>query len=184
MALPLANSFNGGTDGTTLTSGAGGNTATSGSYLDIVSAGTGATLAFSAGTGAHGSMSCQCATGSTSTTSYVGWSTSLGTVTSHYGRLYFDLSTFTGTNTGPLVAFKTGSGSWNGCLQLMSTGYLRIQLPSYAEGIWQSAATLSAATQYRLEWKLVNSTTAGGLSVSYYLGDAATAVERSPPPST
>lgn len=175
MALPLATSFDGGTDTTALTSGSGGNTATSGSYLDVVSAGTGATCAFSAGTGAHGSMSCKCATGATSTTSYVAWNTSFGTQTTHYGRLYFTVSTLTGLTQGPLVAFKTGSGSWNGCIQLMSTGYLRLQLPSYATG-WQSAA-LSATTTYRLEWKLVNSTTVGGLSVSYYLGDSTTAVE-------
>ena len=174
---PLFNSFAGGTAGVTLAGGGGGNTGgVSGDYFDIVSVGAGGTVAFSATGAVDSPLSCEVATGSAAAPAYVGWSGSFGTQTAHYGRVYLNLTSLPGNGTA-FVAFRTGSGSWNGCIQLTAAGHLLIQLPSYATNVWTSAAALSTATEYRIEWNLVCSTTTGGLSVSYYAGESTTAIE-------
>ena len=80
------NNAEGGSSGTTVTTGNSG--AGSGNAFDVVSLGTGTSLTFDNTVAAHGSLAYEFATTSTSATSVVEWSTSAGTQTTIYYRAY------------------------------------------------------------------------------------------------
>jgi hypothetical protein len=83
MALPLANSFEGGTSGTTITTGNSGGA--SGNAFDSIAIGTSCTCAFSA-LSVHGSFSMSVSTAGTAAQTYAQWSTALGSQTALFGR--------------------------------------------------------------------------------------------------
>ena len=81
----LLNSFEGGTSGTTITTGNSGGA--SGNAFDVINLGSGATLAFDAAQAAFGTLSCKTATGASATSS-AEWSTSMGTLGQVWFRAY------------------------------------------------------------------------------------------------
>jgi hypothetical protein len=83
---PLKNSFEGGSNGTTITTGNSG-TAPDDAF-DNVSTGTGATTAFDNTQAAHGTLSAKIATAATSTTSYLEWSASFPNPATRWFRAY------------------------------------------------------------------------------------------------
>lgn len=83
----LANSFEGGTSGTTVSLANSGGT--SGNAFDVVNVGTATTVAFDNAHSAHGGLSCQLATAATSASAFVSWTTSMGSQATAWFRSYF-----------------------------------------------------------------------------------------------
>lgn len=86
----LLNSFEGGTNGTTISAANSGGS--SGNAFDNVSVGLNATLTYDNAHAAHGGLAGKPATTSSSTTSIVVWSTSMGTKTQLWFRMYVYLT--------------------------------------------------------------------------------------------
>src|ERR1700689_2217935 len=85
-AFRFPNDAEGGTSGVTVTTGNSGGT--SGSAFDSVFVGTAATLAFDNSEAAHGLLSYKVATGTTSTTSLLEWTTTAGNQRTVWFRAY------------------------------------------------------------------------------------------------
>lgn len=85
MALPLTNSAEGGSDETTVTTGNSGGT--SGNAWDVVTTSTGS-IVYDNARAAHGAFSYRFTNGSPATVMGVRWSTSIGSFTEIWGRLY------------------------------------------------------------------------------------------------
>src|SRR5712672_1763560 len=96
MALPLANNAEGGSNGTTVSNANSGGT--SGNAWDLISVVTGGVCQFSNTSPAHGSLCYAFSTGATAGSSLIGWTTSVGTTTTLYGRAYYKI-TGTSPNT-------------------------------------------------------------------------------------
>jgi hypothetical protein len=176
MALPVSNSFEGGTNGTTITSANSGGT--SGQAFDAIGSGTGTTVAFSS-TSMHGSLGAVLAVGSTAAGANLQWSsTSLGTISAtSWGRIYFSLSSLTLTGDA-ILAFYSGS-TFGGGIQVggASAGKLNFQNTAFGQTN-TFTTTLTASTWYRLEWQVTpGASAAGNLVAVLYAGDATTALE-------
>ena len=180
----LTQSFEHGTNGTTLTGGSGGNTAGTGdSFLDSVTIGTGGTLAFSSAFAAHGLLSAKAATGATAAGTYMTWSTSLGSVTTLYGRIYLNLSAAPAA-TDAIIQFRDGAGGWAGGIQLTTGLQLAVQDTVFTT-LNTLTTVLATGTWYRVEWKLAASgASAGQVTVSLYAGDNTVPAETWTSPGT
>ena len=172
----LTNSFEGGTNGTGLIGGAGGNTGgASGNFVDAVVTGVSTTIQFSNAQAAHGTLSCAVAS-PTGNSGWFGWSTSLGSVTKLYGRVYLYFSSLPSAtikliaceDTGSGIAFEIGvnsSGNW-------------IAYDSNQSVLYTSTSVISSATWVRFEWNLVSGQGNGQVTVRYYATkDSVTATE-------
>lgn len=133
-SLTLLNNAEGGTNGTTVTTGNSGGA--SGNAFDVISMGAGTTLAFDNAQIMHGALAYKVATGSTVTTALEEWTSSGGTQTTIFYRIYCyvppgELATAawrpfaaraTGGHAGSLL-FQT-----NGTVQLsIGTGFSAVQ---------------------------------------------------------
>ena len=168
----LTNSLEGGTNGTTITTANSGGT--SGNAADTVNHSSG-TLQFSSSAAMHGSLGFVAATGATATNESFEWNTSLGTVTTHYGRAYIKLSAAPGSNDA-VVFFENSSGTFAGGIQVTTGRVLSVQNASFGTaGTFTTAMTVG--TYYRIEWELISSTTVGQIVLNLYVGDSATATE-------
>jgi hypothetical protein len=107
----LTNSAEGGTNGTTLTGGSGGNTGgASGDYFDSVTTVASGTLAFdNAESDPHGSLSIKVATGATAGQSMVAWSTQMGSQTTVWFRIYLYYSALPTVQSRIFSAIQTAS---------------------------------------------------------------------------
>lgn len=166
----ISNSAEGGTHGTTVTTGNSGGA--SGTACSLVTVGTGNTITFSTAGASHGSMGYAASFG-TSTNGFLVWPF----VTS--GRLvmrfYFKLDTL--PSALDHLSYFRGSGNMGG-LGITSTNKLRL-IDASANLISGSTATnaLSAGVWYRAEVAVTKGTTTsnGRLEYAYYLGDSTTA---------
>lgn len=122
MALPLVNSLEGGSNGTTITAGNSGGA--SGNAFDVFTVATGITLRYSSAQSAHGGLSMEVATGATGTTAWCGWQTALGSQTDLYGRIYLRLSAAPTANDA-IVRFVNGA-TVLGFLQITTARILRL----------------------------------------------------------
>ncbi len=165
----LSNSFEGGSNGTTLTAANSGGT--SGSKFNTVSCSGGAAT-YTSTTPGKGSLSGRFAPSTSAC--YVQWSSSsIPTTTTSYGRMYVNLTP--GGNTVVLAKLATSAGGRDAQIEINTSGKLTIY---DANNTKQATFTNSFPTGWvRIEWTLVNSTTAGSLSVSMYSGDSASAIE-------
>jgi hypothetical protein len=152
----LTNSFEGGTNGTTITTGNSGGA--SGNAFDVVNNGSGATTAFDSTRAAHGSLSCQIATSATSANSYVQWNTSMGSQAQVWFRLYLYFTANPAANTR-IAQF--GSGSAGAFLRLTSSGTIAVVNLNGGAVITTTSASIPLGTWFRVEGFVLMSATVG-----------------------
>lgn len=170
----LTNSFEGGTNTTTLTAGSGGNTGgSSGSFFDVVTA-TGEIVEFSTNQAAHGNLSAVVQTGTSGIANF-GWSTSWGTQTNTFGRIYVYL---TGApNVSDSFIEHQSSGTFACGIQITTGQNILIQDANFAT-VHQMASTIPLDQWVRIEWNLVSGLSTGQIIVNYYATkDSNTATE-------
>lgn len=170
-APPLTNTFDGGSDGVTLTQAITGNTGgASGDFFNSVSIGAGVTMQFSRTvTRALRQYSMKVVQANPGVASAAKW-TGLGSITTDvWTRQYFNVSTVSVANL--MLAYVTASSA--------SVGYFGFNATAHVIGMdgagstisgLTSTATLSINTWYRLETRCVPSTTAG--QMEWWLYDA------------
>ena len=171
--VSLTNNLEGGTNGTTIsTANSGG---ISGNAFDVVTVGTGTTVAYSTTHAAHGGVAMAVATGSTATAALCRWSTSLGTQTTLYGRAYLYLSALP-VAQDTVVSFKN-SGTAACAIQINTSGNLVIHNAVDAT-VHTSTNAIPPGQWVRIEWSVTFSATVGAITLSYYAPmDSTTAVE-------
>lgn len=174
----LYNNADGGTNGTTPTAQPGGNTATSGNFIDTISvAGTGATLTFSNTQAAHGGLSYKFASTSTQS-SYLIWRNAGATVNSLTAATtigYARMNWFgTGFSTAArIMEYTNASISLQGGIGLTSAGKITM-VNSAGTTLATSTTTLTANTWVRLETWMVASATAGQIICRIYINKDST----------
>lgn len=168
MAVSLAWTADGGTNGTTVSAANSGGT--SGPAWDSVTANTanGATLAYDTAhtLGGH-PLAVKLATGGTATTCFTQWSTSLTAsgITQTWFRLYAYL---TGIPAANFRIWQCLNGSTTcAALQILSTGKLRM-LDTSGVAITTSTASVPAGQWFRVEGFVLASATAGQTEVRLY----------------
>jgi hypothetical protein len=178
-SLTLLNNFESGSVGATLTQGPTGNTAGTGQNpFDLVTAGSGAVVAFSNTHAAHGSLAASVSTGTTAGTAFMSWVASLnGPLSTVYGRMYLYLPSYP-TSTDALVEFHGLSGGFAGGIQVDGTGKIIIQDGAFTTyPVFTSVIPLN--TWVRIEFEMVvGAATVGSLAVKYFATlDSATVTE-------
>jgi hypothetical protein len=170
------NSFEGGTNGTTLsTANSGG---VSGNSFGNIARDTGHTLAFDSTRAMHGTLSLAIAMGATSGECYCGWAAG-GKVPKTYGRFYIYQTAFVSANTRIAAFYQTSPNTnANMLVRLVSGG--KLALVDAASGVlWTSAANMPLNQWIRVEFMCVGHATAGQAQISYYTGDSVTPIEAS-----
>lgn len=176
MALPLNNDFEEApSSGTTITTGNSGGGPGSSNAFDATAIGTGATLQFSSTQAAHGTYSMACATGTTSTTATAEWTTSMGTQTTVYGRIYLYVTASPG-NSDAIVRFQN-SGTFGLGLQLSTARQIVVQDAAFTF-IHTLTSVIPTGQWVRWEWQIAFSASVGQVTVNYYANaDSSTATE-------
>lgn len=172
-----SNSAEGGTNGTTVTGGAGGNSGgASGDYFDSVTIGTGSALTFDNAQAAHGSLAYKIAPAS-SQPSYVEQTTQMGTVSTVYGRFYIypDVT----PASGALVQFRSGATNCARVALNPSSTNFTLNWKDGANVDITGTTTSAHAPQawYRVEYKVIFSATVGQVVLNLYSGDSGTALD-------
>lgn len=162
----IKNSAEGGTNGTSVTTGNSGGT--SGSAFNSVNIGTSATVAFDNTRSAHGNMAYSLGTGGTASAADVEWTTSAGSLTTVYGRFYFYATAAPGAQHRLLTIATSGGAALNSSIY-WSTSRTLLMTDSAANAILTSS-TLAANTWHRIEFKVVQSATVGLLELKVFSG--------------
>jgi hypothetical protein len=173
MALPLANTAEGGSNGTTVTTGNSGGS--SGNAWDVVNITNGAAT-FSSTVSAHGSLAYAFSTTASSGVANVGWTSSVGVVTTFYGRTYVYLTGSPGNPDANVQIRGTGS-STGGNIQISTSRQIIAQSPSFANA-FTFTTVLALSTWYRIEWQMVTgSAGSASFTINLYVGDSGTITE-------
>jgi len=179
MTLLLANNAEGGTNGTTVTTGNSGGT--SGNAWDTVSIGGTTTLTYSTANPAHGSgLGYQFTQPATLAACNLQWSTSMGTLSTGQtlaGRLYYFPPVAIPASSIRLITI-TAAGAVCSVFHASGTGKLEIHDSAGSLTGSASSVGLSASTMYRIEFLFTGigtSTTSGAGTVRLFLGDGTTA---------
>lgn len=151
-------------------SGTNGNTVTitdtaSGDHLDVVQPGTGGTVQWSNTHPAHGPLGITFLTGATSTSTYVAWTTQLGSLTQIWGRAYFYLPTVPPTVT-QVIARGLGATAQKFRLFVNTSGKL-VLADSATVSAGTTTSTMLANTQQRVEF-MVTSGTSAAFELRYF----------------
>lgn len=159
----LLNGFEGGTSGTTISAANSGGA--SGNPFDTVTIQATCTAAYDATHAAHGSLSAKFATGATTGTSLAEWTTSEGTQTTIYYRLY---AYFTAGASPDARIFAARSGASHAASFLVHGTTLEI---SYTAGFTSQnfATPLPVNTWFRIAGYVIGDPSAGAISASLYL---------------
>lgn len=157
----LSNGFEGGTSGTTITTGNSGGT--SGDAFNTVSIGTGATLAFDNTVSAHGTQSMEIATGTNSTSVYGAWTEASPSVL--YARAYIYATAAPAANTNIIRILSAGTIITS--IRLNSTGKVAFL---YSSGTLGGTSTNSFPLNqfFRLEAQF--DIGAGNIAIRLYFG--------------
>lgn len=153
----LLNSFEGGTSGTSVSSGNSGGL--SGNAFDSVTIGTGATVAYDNTHPAHGFLGCKIATSGTSAAALLTWSTSMGSQTTIWYRVdcYF--------TANPSVAariFRASQTAANLCAGVDITTAGKVQVfDANNTQITISTATIPLNQPFRVEGFITGNLTTG-----------------------
>lgn len=181
MALPLANSFDGGSAGTAVsTVNSGG---ASGDAFDAVTPGASETITYDATNPAHGSgLGGAFTTAATVVASYVNWTTSLGTLSTGQriaGRVYFLTPSATHTSSLRFVTIWNGATVLCGIVQNSgSTGDLGLRGSGDTAVGTLSGTGLTLNTLWRVEFDFqgIGSGATGGTGTArLFAGDSTTA---------
>jgi hypothetical protein len=163
------NSFEGGTDGTAISIGNSGGA--SGDPFDVVTIGTGDTVAYSAAQAEHGALSGVVTTPATAANGSIGWSAaSLGSgLVQAWFRLYLYVPALQTSGSNRVVRFVSSPTTYQGGIGYNSAGKIITQS---ATGATQttSAITLPPGQWHRLEGYLIGSPTAGQIEVRIFKG--------------
>ncbi len=159
----LTNSFEGGTSGTTITAGNSGGT--SGSAFDSVSIGASATAAFDNAHAANGTLSGKITTPVSATSSYLAWTTSMGSQATVWFRLslYYTANPANTHRVWTAVQTATNCGS----LQVTSAGKLQF-IDASSSAIFTSTATIPLNAWFRVEGYLTGSATVGQVELKLF----------------
>lgn len=188
MAVPLANTLEGGSDGTTITTGNSGGA--SGNAFDAVGISATHTLTYENSPVMSQALCAVNTPGGTSGTAYVQWApASVGTIgPTVYTRCYWrNIGSFL-SNSNRFQYMEGAASTSHRCdLQVGGTG------GSPGRFTWVNAAgtsgtlstnTLSVDTTYRFECLWTLSTTVGQVVINCYLGDSTTPLETLTSPAT
>lgn len=160
--MARANSFEGSTDETTVTTGNSGGG--SGSAFDSVSVGTGATVVYDNAQSALGTFSCRIGTTGTSSLAYVGWT--LASVASDYSRALLRLTSLPSAAAQPVVRYLSGAGQ-SFRVNVKSAGTIEVRDAGNSV-VGTTTAAITAGQFWRLELHPVFSTTVGAVELRYY----------------
>jgi hypothetical protein len=166
MSLPLFNNFTGAASGTTITTGNSGGTYCT--AFNTVSIGSSAVAEFSNTHTIYSTGSLEISTPATATSSYVEWSTALGTQTGTvYFRIYLYFTAYPSA-AFPIITFQTSASAGCASIWLNSSGMPYAQnAAGGGSGIgFTNAINLNAWTL--LEGYVTPSTTTGVISISLY----------------
>jgi hypothetical protein len=166
----LANNFEGGTDGTTITTGNSGGA--SGNAFDGVDIPSGAVVAFTNTQAYQGSLSVRCGSRATGGICGVHWQTSLGTLGDHYDRCFFRTDVIPSVNADIIYLLDAALTTTLASIRLLSSGKLDIRNNTGAL-VATSTTVLSANTWYRLEWFIHQNASTGYLTLRIYTNPAA-----------
>lgn len=176
MALPLANTAEGVTTGTTLTTTL---SASGGNAFDTVTQGTNATLQASTTQAAGGTESYRIVMGSPFANTRNIWSTSMGTQTLIYGRMYLWMSALPTTN---MAVAQMATGSRMGAVVITTTGKIQWASQTTTLAGTASTATVPTSAWFRIEWSYQVIAAGNANGSAYYFNTAA--VESATPTET
>lgn len=160
----LSNSFEGGTDGTTITPGNSGGTSGD-AFSGVQSAG--ATVAFSSANPAHGTLGAHVAT-TTSAAAYVQHSMAAA-VNQIWVRGYFYLPALPVSGTWPLFRWVSAGGSTLcGSVEVNSSGQLLAKNTAGSTIGTMPTATVPTGQQFRIEATLLGSVTVGQVEIKQF----------------
>lgn len=168
-----SNSFEGGTNGSTITTGTSGGA--SGTAFDLVAVGANATRVWSNAQSAHGGMSALVSTSSAGTANNAQfvWNLANG-CTQVAMRGYFYLPAFP-TVAHQIMAVAATSGSYRATVYVTTAGQFRVD---DVAGIKYTGPALATGTWYRVEMVVQRGTTTtdGSLQFAYYALDGTSAL--------
>jgi len=171
----LLNSFEGGTSGTSVsTANSGG---ASGNAFDVVTIGSGDTNAYDNTQAAHGTLSCKIATGATAAAAYDRWSTSIGTVSQVWFRMYLYFTAIP-TAITRVMGYATTAGTTCGIVAVNTSGKVSF-FNAGGSAIITTANTIPLNSWFRVEGFLIGSATAGQMQLKTFISgmDSQTASE-------
>lgn len=155
----LRNTFEGGTDGVTVTTGNSGG-GSGDAFTDFTDT-AGGTFVYSAAGAIYGSLCCAFSLGATSGSMRRGWAVNAGaTSASQYIRIYLDPADFTGA-VSPVRGMDTTGATQRWRFQLDAATRLITFRDSTNATIWTSTA-LTAGVKYRIEARVAGSATGTG----------------------
>lgn len=170
----LVNTFEGGSNGVTITTGNSGGV--SGNAFDTLNIGSGATFAFDNAKAAHGSLSCKVATGASAAVSLAEWSASMGSQAQVWFRLYLY---FTGNPAASLAVWRGYQGISTLCagLDVASNGTLFMQNAAFGT-IFSTTTAIPLNQWFRVEGFAIGSASVGQAELKLYSNaDSTTATE-------
>lgn len=119
----------------------------------------GGALTYSNAHAISGTLSGKFGVAGSSSSNYLVWTTALGTVIDHYGRLYIWLDALDSSRTA-FVSFKTAASA-NACsLWVNASGTLTLVDASNG-AVGTTSATVSTGQWVRIEWHIIHSATVG-----------------------
>lgn len=169
--MARGNSFEGGSDETTLTTGNSGGT--SGNAFDSVSVGTGATLVFDNAQAAPslGSFSLRTSTGGTSALAYASWT--LASVTTDYCRGYFRFTSLPSAQQNFIRYLSAGSQSLR--VNVTTGGLVEVRNAANSV-VGTTTNAITAASWFRVEMFTTFSATVGAIVLRLYLSANSTSI--------
>jgi hypothetical protein len=167
----VLNNAEGGTSGTTVTTGNSGGA--SGNAWDVVNIVSGDTIAFDNAHAAHGSLSYKWVVAASDLTN-VEWTTTFGSQTTFYGRLYHYR---TANFSGNITQFWSGNGgSLYFSMALDSGGHIFYK-NSAGTTILTFTTPLPTSAWSRIEWTVTAGAGTGSGTISFYPLDSIAATE-------
>lgn len=126
----------------------------------------GGALTYSNAHAVSGTLSGKFGVVGSSSVNYLGWSTALGTITDHYGRLYLWLDALDSSRTAFVYFITTGSA--NACgFWVNSSGTLSV-VNNVNSQVGTTSATVSTAQWVRIEWHIIHSATVGQAEIKLF----------------
>ena len=160
--IQLTNTFEGGTNGTTISTGNSGGL--SGNAFDVVNVPASGTVAFSNAEAAHGSLSGELAT-TTAGSPYVAWSNSMGTQNQVWFREYLY---FTANPGSAQRVFEPNSGGTAGGGVMVGTSGKLLTVDSSGTTETTSTNSIPLNAWFRIEGYVIGSATAGQVQVALF----------------
>lgn len=175
--MARSNSFEGGSNGVTLTQGSGGNTGgSSGDFFNTVDTGGGVgVVAFSTAQAAHGSVSMTTSTAGVSSLAYAGYT--LSSVTTDTCREYCRLVSLPSAAAQPVLRYMSGA-SQAYRVNVKSGGALEVR-DAGNNVVGTTTSTISAGAWFRLELLTTFSATVGAITLRLYLSPDSTSISDS-----